>query len=509
MRFISELIEKKKATEPDAASLDGKARMTGGLAMHDATRRRPVSLIGESFPSSQRRRDTSGWGADPDDLADTLEGGPEHASAARPRNGFHRAVAAVRRTEIPREKPAGIDGAGAVHPMQNCGRPSEIADEPEGAEDPDLRIGADVAAEDAMDAPLLLTEDAAVEEADAPLAEPEDLVELDEAAIAERNLNLAFETPLKAVSERLSEEAARVVTDADASEPSETEADAAALELDAAADAADDVGAFEGWDDDAGDGDWEAAEAEMAEAGADTGVEDAVGQTLRVWDLDNEGDDDAEASSDEAGEMSFLPDEPASASMPEGESQPMPGPRAEAGAVLPGAAAAPGPDWSARPRAGRVKTRLLGFHRPEELQDDPFAVPDHASAAPVAHFPVGWLVVVDGPGRGASHPLFQGVSTIGRSDDQTVPLDYGDTSISRQNHAAVAYDEEQNSFYIGHGGKANLVRLNGMPVLSTEPLTTGDRIRIGETTLRFVALCGSEFSWGNQDDAGARDAATI
>ena len=80
-------------------------------------------------------------------------------------------------------------------------------------------------------------------------------------------------------------------------------------------------------------------------------------------------------------------------------------------------------------------------------------------------------------------------------------LDFGDNSISRENHAAIAFDAEQNVFFIGHGGKANLVRCNNMPVLSTQALSAGDRIRIGETTLRFVPLCGGDFSWtgGHKD----------
>jgi pSer/pThr/pTyr-binding forkhead associated (FHA) protein len=84
---------------------------------------------------------------------------------------------------------------------------------------------------------------------------------------------------------------------------------------------------------------------------------------------------------------------------------------------------------------------------------------------------------------------------IGRGDDQVIRLDFGDNSISRNNHAAVAYDEEQNKFYIGHGGKSNIIRRNARPVLSTEELHHADLIRIGETTLRFVALCGSDFKW--------------
>lgn len=146
-------------------------------------------------------------------------------------------------------------------------------------------------------------------------------------------------------------------------------------------------------------------------------------------------------------------------------------------------------------KAGRVKTRLLGFGSAQESVSDPFAGAQQDSRAANGRLPVGWIVVIEGPGTGKAFTLFEGVSQMGRGEDQAIRLDFGDTSISRSNHAAVAYDPEQRTFYLGHGGKANLVRLNGNPVLSTEMLGSGDQIRIGETVLRFVGLCGPDFNW--------------
>ncbi|MBV1902948.1 MAG: FHA domain-containing protein [Marinosulfonomonas sp.] len=153
-------------------------------------------------------------------------------------------------------------------------------------------------------------------------------------------------------------------------------------------------------------------------------------------------------------------------------------------------------------RAGRVKTRLLGFEHAQDSASDPFQTSGTTAKSTAINFPVGWMVVTKGPGRGNSFSLFNGVSQIGRGDDQAIRLDFGDNSISRSNHAAVAYDAEQRTFYLGHGGKANLVRLNDKPVLSTEELSNRDLIRIGETTLSFVAFCNDEFDWDldNQDE---------
>lgn len=146
-------------------------------------------------------------------------------------------------------------------------------------------------------------------------------------------------------------------------------------------------------------------------------------------------------------------------------------------------------------RAGRVKTRLLGFNPTQAEEMNPLSKNNVATEQGYTQFPVGWLAIVEGPGRGATFALYSGITVIGRGEGQTLRLDFGDNSISRDNHAAVAFDPEQNSFFVGHGGKANLVRLNNQPVLSTEKLTAGDRIRIGETTLRFVPLCDAEFQW--------------
>lgn len=157
--------------------------------------------------------------------------------------------------------------------------------------------------------------------------------------------------------------------------------------------------------------------------------------------------------------------------------------------------------------AGRVKTRLLGFHHAEDDADNVFDQKAAPKGGASAMFPVGWVVVADGPGRGNSFALTGGVAQIGRGEDQTVRLDFGDNAISRQNHAAIAFDDEAGQFYLGHGGKSNLVRLNGKPVLATEELNSGDEIRLGETRLRFVALCNEEFGWNSEQEGPAGHAA--
>jgi hypothetical protein len=161
-------------------------------------------------------------------------------------------------------------------------------------------------------------------------------------------------------------------------------------------------------------------------------------------------------------------------------------------------------------RPTRTKTRVLGFEaQPAEVvplfegvDGSPIADATPASGKGYVMFPAGWLVVKDGPGKGASFALSQGVSQIGRGTDQTVALDFGDMAISRQNHAAIAYDPQTHQFHVGHGGKSNLVRLNGRPLLSTEAAGDGDEIQIGETTLVLKVLCTPEFNWSSFEAEG-------
>jgi hypothetical protein len=162
----------------------------------------------------------------------------------------------------------------------------------------------------------------------------------------------------------------------------------------------------------------------------------------------------------------------------------------------------------ARRRPTRNKTRVLGFEpQPaavvplfdEGRMDDAIEPGDKSG---VVMYPTGWLVIKSGPGRGAAFPVMRGVSQIGRGSDQTISLDFGDMAISRQNHAAIAYDPSTHQFHVGHGGKSNLVRLNGKPLLATEVAGDGDEIQIGETTLVLKVLCTPDFNWSSVEAEG-------
>ena len=176
--------------------------------------------------------------------------------------------------------------------------------------------------------------------------------------------------------------------------------------------------------------------------------------------------------------------------------EPQPEPEVQAASVEPTPTPVPTPAPT-EDRRSRVKTTFLGFERADTHVQDLIETAEPVAKTEAAQetFPVGWLVVTQGPGRGSSITLTEGLMQIGRNDDQAIQLDFGDTGISRSNHAVIAYDPEDRKCYLGHGGKANLVRLNGKPVLSTVALSNGDLIRISETSIRFMAFCDEGFDW--------------
>lgn len=127
------------------------------------------------------------------------------------------------------------------------------------------------------------------------------------------------------------------------------------------------------------------------------------------------------------------------------------------------------------------KTVLRGAaHGADAGMDDPVA---------------GWLVIVAGKGSGNFVKIGHGQNSIGRGPDSRAQLDYGDNHISRSRHAVITYDALGRMFYVQQGDGKNLTYLDDKPVLAPTVLENGNEITMGQTRLRFVALCGPDFSW--------------
>ena len=147
-------------------------------------------------------------------------------------------------------------------------------------------------------------------------------------------------------------------------------------------------------------------------------------------------------------------------------------------------------------QGGEEKTRLVGGRR----TDDKRTAEDRAMDDPV----VGWLVVVEGPGKGHAMQLGYGANPLGRGATDRVKLDFGDDQISRNGHAVITYDPRGRKFYVQHGGGTNLTYLGDQPVLAPVELPALSHLGIGNTILRFVPLCGAEFDWQDTEESTAQ-----
>ena len=106
---------------------------------------------------------------------------------------------------------------------------------------------------------------------------------------------------------------------------------------------------------------------------------------------------------------------------------------------------------------------------------------------------VGWLVCIDGPMRGNDYRIHAGYNSIGREIGDIHIR--GDQTISRQNHARIAFEPKSNRFFFSPADGRNIVYVNDQMVMNTEELRSYDVITIGETKLLLIALCGERFCW--------------
>ena len=112
---------------------------------------------------------------------------------------------------------------------------------------------------------------------------------------------------------------------------------------------------------------------------------------------------------------------------------------------------------------------------------------------------VGWLVNAHGLEKGMDYRIRSENNTIGRSKDMYICIS-GDESISRERHAVITFDPQQNAFHLSPGEGRGLVYVNGEVLLAHRKLQAYDRIQLGKTKLIFVPFCGDKFTWGKDDE---------
>jgi len=141
------------------------------------------------------------------------------------------------------------------------------------------------------------------------------------------------------------------------------------------------------------------------------------------------------------------------------------------------------------------KTRLFGSHQQRAGHSEGEAGDIAPQRGPSSDPVVGWVVIVDGPGKGVSLELGAGSNSIGRDANQKICIDFGDQEIHREKHAAIIYDPRSRRFFLQSGDTRNLTYLGDSVVLSSTELAGGEIIALGQTQLKFVPFCGKDFSW--------------
>lgn len=115
---------------------------------------------------------------------------------------------------------------------------------------------------------------------------------------------------------------------------------------------------------------------------------------------------------------------------------------------------------------------------------------------------VGFLIVVGGPGLGASRPIFEGNNTVGRSRSNRIALDFGDETISSEEQAYIRYDSTDRSFlFVPNLAKTNVVSVNEKRPAGAVELKPMDIVTFGRTQVAFLPFCGPEFDWSEISDA--------
>ncbi|MDD6489368.1 MAG: FHA domain-containing protein [Clostridia bacterium] len=114
---------------------------------------------------------------------------------------------------------------------------------------------------------------------------------------------------------------------------------------------------------------------------------------------------------------------------------------------------------------------------------------------------VGWLVCIDGPEKGKDFRIYGKNNTIGRSEKMDICIT-GDQTISRENHARLAYDEKHNAFHLIPAESTNTIYLNDEPIYVPTKLNTRDIIEFGDCKFVFVPFCDDSFKWEKKNPKG-------
>jgi hypothetical protein len=110
---------------------------------------------------------------------------------------------------------------------------------------------------------------------------------------------------------------------------------------------------------------------------------------------------------------------------------------------------------------------------------------------------VGWLVALNGPGRGESYPVRMGRNVLGR--DRKSDISINDDQAS-SHHADLVFRPEERRFILMDHNSTNGTYVNESEIEPRRDLSGKEVIRIGSHRFLFMPLCHEGFHW---DDEGA------
>lgn len=105
----------------------------------------------------------------------------------------------------------------------------------------------------------------------------------------------------------------------------------------------------------------------------------------------------------------------------------------------------------------------------------------------------GWLVCVEGAECGRDYRLRAGFNRVGRSHKMDVCI-FEDDGISRDTHCSIVYDNRKNCFALVPGVGSMTWKGDELIEKPVE-LLSGERFRIGDTVLEFIAFCRDNVKW--------------
>ena len=107
---------------------------------------------------------------------------------------------------------------------------------------------------------------------------------------------------------------------------------------------------------------------------------------------------------------------------------------------------------------------------------------------------VGWLVCIEGKDKGKDYRLMARINTVGRSDRMDICI-RNDNTVSKENHARVAYDPKNNIYLVSPDKNINNIYVNNQPIFAATQINAYDVLEFGESKFIFIPLCNDRFEW--------------